>query len=393
MRLWLGVLIFLAMTLPWFIALWQHGGTEHLKVFFLHNHLQRFFPSGLAGTISGAASGHHHPFYYYITELPSGFLPWSILLIPVFFHAFSKSGKSDDANVLSEKGTLFAKCWFFAGIIFLSIASTKRTLYLMPIFAPIAMLTATYIDSTLKSPQLLTTIGKIFTWVFAIVLLFVGLALAPICFYMKKLYPMDVSGTLLILIIVLSLFMIALSIAAIRYLQKRDLKKYWISVNVSIVLMLLFAVTVVIPVLDNHKSFVPFCRQIAATVPAGEPLYAYQPDETLRGAVPFYTGHYVIETENLQDIEPLLNKNEPFFIMIRDKKEQTEKELLNTGKLFAVVKQMMGTDRTLVLLSNVPTQNTITIGNLFEKIEKVKRNTVTSRENLLQLLNNSLERI
>ena len=301
MRLWLGVLIFLAMTLPWFIALWQHGGTEHLKVFLLHNHLQRFFPSGFAGTISGAASGHHHPFYYYITEFPSGFLPWSILLIPVLFHAFSKSGKSGDANVLSEKGTLFAKCWFFAGIIFLSIASTKRTLYLMPIFAPIAMLTATYIDSTLKSPQLLTTIGKIFAWVFTIVLLFVGLALTPICFYMKKLYPMDVSGTLLILIIVLSLFMIALSIAAIRYFQKRDLKKYWISMNVSIVLMLLFAVTVVIPVLDNHKSFVPFCRQIAATVPAGEPLYAYQPDETLRGAVPFYTGHYVIETEDLQE--------------------------------------------------------------------------------------------
>ena len=89
-------------------------------------------------------------------------------------------------NVLSEKGTLFAKCWFFAGIIFLSIASTKRTLYLMPIFAPIAMLTAAYIDSTLKSPQSLTTIGKIFHWVFTIVLLFVGLALTPVCFVYEK---------------------------------------------------------------------------------------------------------------------------------------------------------------------------------------------------------------
>ena len=250
----------------------------------------------------------------------------------------------------------------------------------MPIFAPIAMLTAAYIDSTLKSPQSLTTIGKIFTWVFSIVLLFIGLALTPICLYMKKLYPMDVSGTLLILIIVFSVFMIALSIAAIRYFQQKDLKKYWISMDVSIILMLLFAVMVVIPVLDNHKSFVPFCRQIAATVPAGEPLYAYQPDETLRGAVPFYTGHYVIETENLQDITPLLEKNEPFFIMIRDKKEKTEKELLNTGKLFIHAKQMMGTDRTLVLLSDVPTQNTIAIGNPFRKIEKVKGTKVTSRE-------------
>jgi 4-amino-4-deoxy-L-arabinose transferase-like glycosyltransferase len=37
MRLWLGALIFLFMTLPWFIALWHQGGTEHLDVFLIHN--------------------------------------------------------------------------------------------------------------------------------------------------------------------------------------------------------------------------------------------------------------------------------------------------------------------------------------------------------------------
>jgi 4-amino-4-deoxy-L-arabinose transferase-like glycosyltransferase len=378
MRLWLGFLIFFAMTLPWFIALWHQAGTEYLNVFFVHNHLQRFLPASLAGKISDAASGHHNPFYYYITEFSSGFLLWSILIIPVFSHAFSKSGKSSDTNILSEKGTLFAKCWFFAGIIFLSIASTKRTLYLMPIFAPIAMLTASYIDSTITSPQSLTKIGKIFYWVFTIVLFFIGLALTPIYFYIKKLYTMHISGTLLVPIIALSIFLIALSCVAIRYFQQRDLKKYWISMTASIILMLLFAVTVVIPVMDDHKSFVPFCKQIDAIVPAGGPLYGYQPDETMRGAVPFYTGRHVIETEDLQDIEPLLKKNEPFFVMIRDKREQLEKELLNTGKFFVVVKQMMGTDRTLVLLSDVPTQSVITIGDPFEKIKKEKKSKAVS---------------
>jgi hypothetical protein len=378
MRLWLGFLIFFAMTLPWFIALWHQAGTEYLNVFFVHNHLQRFFPAGLAGQISGAASGHHNPFYYYITEFPSGFLLWSILIIPVLFHAFSKSCRSGDATVLSEKGTLFAKCWFFAGIIFLSIASTKRTLYLMPIFAPIAMLTAAYIDSTIKSPQSLTKIGKIFCWVFTMVLFFVGLALTPVYFYIKKLYTMHMSGMLLVPIIVLSIFIIALSCVAIRYFQQRDLKKYWISMNASIILMLFFAVTVVIPVMDDHKSFVPFCRAVTATVPINAPLYGYQPDETLRGAVPFYTGRNVIETEDLQDIMLLLKKDEPFFIMIRDKRDQIEKELLNTGKLYVLVKQMMGTDRTLVLLSNVPTQRTLTIGDSFEKIKKVKTKRAVS---------------
>jgi len=75
MRLWLGVIIFLVMTLPWFIGLWQQGGTEYLKVFFMHNHLQRFFPASLAGSISGEASGHHQPFYYYLTEFLQAFSP------------------------------------------------------------------------------------------------------------------------------------------------------------------------------------------------------------------------------------------------------------------------------------------------------------------------------
>jgi 4-amino-4-deoxy-L-arabinose transferase-like glycosyltransferase len=37
MRLWLSILIFIIMVLPWFIALWHQGGTEYLNVFLLDN--------------------------------------------------------------------------------------------------------------------------------------------------------------------------------------------------------------------------------------------------------------------------------------------------------------------------------------------------------------------
>ena len=381
MRLWLGFLIFFAMTLPWFIALWHQAGAEYLNIFFVHNHLQRFLPASLAGKISDGASGHHHPFYYYITEFPSGFLPWSILIIPVVFHAFSKSDKARAVNVLSEKGTLFAKCWFFAGIIFLSIASTKRTLYLMPIFAPIAMLTALYIDHSiagLEGSQFLKRAGKVFMWVFDLILLIAGLGLTPVYSYLHKEYFLSTYHGLLASVIILSLLLITFSSLAIRYRLHNNMKKYWLVLNGSIVFLFIFSAVIFTPMLDRHKSFVPFCRAVTAIVPVDAPLYGYQPDETLRGAVPFYTGRYVIETEDLQDIAPLLKKDEPFFIMIRDKGEQTEKELLNTGKLFVLVKQMMGTDRTLDLLSNVPTQGTITIGDPFEKIKKEKTGKAVS---------------
>ena len=112
--------------------------------------------------VSGRVSGHHHPFYLYIKEFPLAFLPWSIFLIPAFYHVFSQTGKD---RGLPEKGRLFAKCWFFTGIIFLSLAATKRALYLLPVFAPIAMLTALYIDDTL-APHPLSKLSKVFYLVF-----------------------------------------------------------------------------------------------------------------------------------------------------------------------------------------------------------------------------------
>ena len=343
MRLWLGALIFLFMTLPWFIALWHQGGTENLNVFLIHNHLQRFIP----GSFSREASGHHHPFYYYLIEFPVGFLPWSLLLIPVVAYAFSKTAES---HAPWEKGRLFAKCWFFAGIIFLSVASTKRTLYLMPIFAPIAMLTAMYISSTLTS-QSLNRIGKFFLWVFAIVLLLIGVGTTPVYVYVKGIYPWIAGTNLFSLVAILSLFMVTFSIAAIWFLWHRNLQRYWTASTAPIIAGLLFAAVVVAPLMDRHKSFVPFCQEVQATVPHDQTFFAYSPDETLRGAVPFYTGHYLVEINGLDSLEDIMQREESFFVMTRDKRRKAEGELLSTGGLFVVFQEKMGIDRTLTIFS------------------------------------------
>ena len=345
MRLWLGILIFLVMTLPWFIALWQQGGQEHLDVFLLHNHLQRFLPGKFAGTISGEASGHHHPFYYYLTEFPIGFLPWSFLLIPVIITAFSRSNKPGSP---SEKGRLFAKCWFFAGFIFLSVASTKRTLYLMPIFAPIAILTSLFIESTLMSHPI-DRMSKTFLWIFTLVLAFIGVGATPIFLYIKKIYPLYVPESLLLSTIVLSLLMFTFSLAAVRYLWSSNLNRYWIANIVPIVIGLAFVALIVTPVVDRRKSFVPFCKKVVAVVLPDEPLYAYSPDETLRGAVPFYTGHYLSEIHGLKQMEQTAEKKERFFVITRDKRRKPNNEILSMGGFSIVFQKKMGLERTLTL--------------------------------------------
>jgi hypothetical protein len=82
-----------------------------------------------------------------------------------------------------------------------------------------------------------------------------------------------------------------------------------------------------------------------------KPLYAYSPDETLRGAIPFYTGRYLVEVNGIRQVEELLKTDERVFIIIRDKQKTLENELLSTGRFSIVFQREMGGKR-LVLFSN-----------------------------------------
>ena len=342
MQLWLGILVFAAMALPWFAALWYQGGAEYLRVYLVYNHLQRFLPGG--------ASGHHQPFYYYLTEFPTGFLPWSLLLVPVIYFCIKRWGKEAAGY---QKGLLFAGCWFLAGFVFLSLASTKRVLYLMPMFAPVALLTACYIDTTLESRSF-QKIEKVFLWAFGCLLVLVGLMCVPLYLYAAKVYAMGSSRALLAAVMSVSVLVVLCSLVSLRALVKRLLARYWIYSGAALFSLLIFALVVAVPLLDRYKSLVPFCEQVKSVVATDAELYAYQPDETLRGALPFYTGFHPKEIEDIKGLENILAGGSQVFVAVRDSHRHLEKDLLSTGRLMVLRRQDIDTDRSLVLLTNRP---------------------------------------
>jgi 4-amino-4-deoxy-L-arabinose transferase-like glycosyltransferase len=340
MRLWLGICIFIVMTLPWFIGLWQQGGSEYLNIFLVHNHLERFLPGG--------SSGHHQPFYFYLTGFPEGFLPWAILLAPVLYFSFRKC---KDLSAPQKTGILFLKCWFFMGIIFLSTASTKRILYLLPIFAPFAMLTANYIDSTLL-PRMLIKLEKVFLYVFGFLPLLIGLIIIPAYFLASRKYSLISSHYLIFMLITASVLITGFSLLSLLYLYRKRMSCFWIWSSGAFYIVLIFALITVMPILDQFKSFVPFCEQVKTIVKPGSPLFAYNPDETLRGFIPFYTGYYLKETDSKEYLEKIARKGDQIFVVIRDNKGSLENELLSSGKFSIVTRQGEKTDRSLVLLTN-----------------------------------------
>lgn len=344
MHLWLGVGIFLVLTLPWFFSLYQQGGREFLEVFFLHNHLERF---------AGGSTGHVKPFYYYLTQFPGAFLPWSVLLVPVFYRSFKKTEHGEERT---KKGILFATCWFVAGFLFLSIASTKRVLYLMPIFAPISLLVANYIEASLSRASL-RKFERVFIIAFNAVVLVTGLAVIPAFLIASKKYGLGFPLKETVFAILFAGAAVCLALAAL-FTYRRSRGRFWTFSGASVFSLLIVGLVVAMPLLDRYKSFVPFCTQVASAAGPGTDLYGYQPDETLRGAVPFYTGRFLTEIDTLPALEQAMGKDKgrAAVVVIRDKKQQLEKEIMATGRFEIVARQGMDNTRSLVLFRPVPRQ-------------------------------------
>jgi 4-amino-4-deoxy-L-arabinose transferase-like glycosyltransferase len=128
---WLRPLLFTVLALVpllvWLWFLYGEGGSEALKAVLWTNSIGRF-----GGSFEEA--GHYEPFYYYLSKLPEAFLPWNLLVYLGLWH-FRKA-------ILSNRYLLFFSLWLLAQFLLLSLASSKRMVYLMsltPAAAVIAM--------------------------------------------------------------------------------------------------------------------------------------------------------------------------------------------------------------------------------------------------------------
>lgn len=125
----LFTLLALVPLLIWLGFLFQRGGMQAVGEVLWTNSVGRF--SG-----SFVEAGHYEPFYYYLAKLPEAFLPWNILVYLGLWH-FRKS-------LLRNRYRLFFSVWLVAQFTLLTLASSKRTVYLMALTPAAAVLAAEY---------------------------------------------------------------------------------------------------------------------------------------------------------------------------------------------------------------------------------------------------------
>ena len=143
---WPGVALFLAMVLPWYIAV-QRRNPTFVREFFLQHNLERFATNRYQ---------HHQPFWYYVAVLVLGLMPWSVLSFRALIDSVQTSVAEWKARRHPERylantriGDAFPEflvLWALFPILFFSFSGSKLPGYILPSIPPLTILTGDYLN-------------------------------------------------------------------------------------------------------------------------------------------------------------------------------------------------------------------------------------------------------
>lgn len=120
-----GLLLFLAVTAPWFVLV-SLQNPEFPHFFFIREHFQRF---------TSTIHRRSQPVWFFLPILLLTMLPWS------FFVPGSLAKAWRDRRT-THGATLFLLLWPLVIVLFFSLSSSKLIPYILPVFPPLALLVA-----------------------------------------------------------------------------------------------------------------------------------------------------------------------------------------------------------------------------------------------------------
>ncbi len=142
-RLVLGLVIFALVALPWYAWVGAETKGQFLRGFLLTHNVGRY---------RNPMEHHGGQPYYYFLILAAGFAPWSVFLGLAAWY----SGKAWKESPVRPSPHGFLWCWIGVYFLFFSFSGTKLPNYILPLYPPVALLTAHFLDGwrqgTLRPP-------------------------------------------------------------------------------------------------------------------------------------------------------------------------------------------------------------------------------------------------
>ncbi|WP_414518813.1 ArnT family glycosyltransferase [Nostoc sp. PCC 9305] len=133
MHLLVGILIIVALSVPWYALVIWRNGWNYINSFFGYHNLERF---------TEVVNGHSAPWYFYFLVVLLGFAPYSVYLpASIIRLKFWQRSHWRSLERFQQFG-LFAWFWFASIFAFFSIAVTKLPSYVLPLMPAAAILVA-----------------------------------------------------------------------------------------------------------------------------------------------------------------------------------------------------------------------------------------------------------
>ncbi|NQU46799.1 MAG: glycosyltransferase family 39 protein [Chlorobium sp.] len=119
-----GILLFLAIALPWYLLEYRDQGMAFIEGFFLKHNVNRF---------SSSLEGHSGSLFYYIPVILIGLLPFTGLFFTLLFHLRS---------FMADRINRFLFIWAAFVFVFFSLSGTKLPHYMIYGYTPLFLLMA-----------------------------------------------------------------------------------------------------------------------------------------------------------------------------------------------------------------------------------------------------------
>ncbi|MEW6494449.1 MAG: glycosyltransferase family 39 protein [Cyanobacteriota bacterium] len=308
MRLVRGAVIFVAITLPWYILVTLHNGDAYINSFFGYHNFERF---------TSVVNEHSGPWYFHILIVLIGFAPWSFALPAAIAHIKVFQRQRWQQSPRHTHLSLFALFWFVIVLGFFTTAITKYFSYTLPLMPAAAILLGLWWSDQIAQGQLFQrSNGTLKLTTILSIVLFVVLAIA--CYLCPQWLDDDPTMPNLGLRISqsdLNLVGAAIwgtsAIAGTVLLLRRQAYLFW---GVSFLGFVAFLMFVIVPAL----GLVDIERQLPLRQMAESAIQAKAPDEKLvmitdgfeKPSLVFYTQQQVTFLHNLSKAIPTLQNLE-----------------------------------------------------------------------------------
>jgi 4-amino-4-deoxy-L-arabinose transferase-like glycosyltransferase len=315
-------LIAVAIYMAWFTANARAMGWDSMLHEFYAQNVERFLTSEYRG--------HAQPWFYYLRNFWIDFSPWS-WLVPAAIWWLVRSGRWRDPKVQ------LALWWFGTFFVFLSLAATKRQLYLLPAYPAVALLLGPWIASVEQRERGMDEASgarpvRVYSLILAIVYSAIGIVLIGVfAKYGSIVSSLDlnelevqVAGNVRVPLALLGIALLGCGLWFGQAWRRKDGRVTLVRIGAAHVALYVVILAFAMPAFGPIKSYASQSRWISEQI--GDETHFAMVDRAgmaRRGGFSYYTGTMVDLLDSPAEVERFFQEHPDSLVLITE--ESTER--------------------------------------------------------------------